>query len=112
MSIGGARSLTQTRGSEGRLVRSDAIAGGRALFANVAVVRGKRREPGQDEVKVMFIDVKKAEDWVELLDEFKKFGKYARLKRWLYGMRKAASGWEDDYARLVNDGFQRGRAAS
>ena len=35
------------------------------------------------------------------------------LKRWLYGMRKAASGWEDDYARrLVEDGFQRGRAAS
>ena len=28
-------------------------------------------------------------------------------------MRKAASGWEDDYARrLVEDGFQRGRAAS
>ena len=31
----------------------------------------------------------------------------------LYGLRKAASGWEDDNARmLVNDGFQRGRAAS
>ena len=45
--------------------------------------------------------------------EFQKFGKYARLKRWLYGMREAAFGWEDDYARrLVNDGFQRGRAAS
>ena len=43
----------------------------------------------------------------------KKFGRYAKLKRWLYGMRKAASGWEDDYARrLVEDGFQRGRAAS
>ena len=28
-------------------------------------------------------------------------------------MRKAASGWEDDYARrLVEDGFRRGRAAS
>ena len=28
-------------------------------------------------------------------------------------MRNAACGWEDDYARrLVNDGFQRGRAAS
>ena len=35
------------------------------------------------------------------------------MKRWLYGMRKAASGWEDDYARrLVEDGFRRGRAAS
>ena len=62
----------------------------------------------------MFIDVKKAhlyatcdeEEWVELLAEFKKFGKYAKLKRWLHGMRKAVSVWEDDYARrLVNDRF-------
>ena len=42
-----------------------------------------------------------------------KNGRYAKLKRWLYGMGTAASGWEDDYAgRLVEDGFQRGRAAS
>ena len=35
------------------------------------------------------------------------------LKRWLYGLRKAASRWKDDYARrLVEDGFRRGRAAS
>ena len=69
----------------------------------------------------MFIDVKKAhfnatcdeEEWVELLDEFKKFGKYAKLKRWIYGLRKVASGWEDGYTRsLVHDEFQRGRAAS
>ena len=50
---------------------------------------------------------------VELPDEFKKSGRYAKLKGWLYGMRKAASGWKDDYARrLVEDGFRRGRAAS
>ena len=80
-----------------------------------------RREQSQDEVKLMFIDVKQAhfngkydeQELVELLDEFKKFGKYAKLKRWLHGVRKAASGWEDDNARrLVNDVFQRGRAAS
>ena len=42
-----------------------------------------------------------------------KNGRYAKLKRWLYGMRQAASGWEDDTARrLVQDGFRRGRAAS
>ena len=36
-----------------------------------------------------------------------KIGRYAKLKRWLHGMRKVASGWEDDYARrLVEDGFQ------
>ena len=68
-----------------------------------------------------FVDVTKAhlsakcdeEEWVELPDEFRNFGRYAKLQRWLYGMRKAASGWEDDDARrLVEDGFRRGRAAS
>ena len=53
------------------------------------------------------------EEWVELPDEFEKFGKYARLKRCSNGMRKTASRWEDDCAgRLVNDGCQRGRATS
>ena len=53
------------------------------------------------------------EECVELPDEFKKCGRYAKLKRWLYGMRKAASDGEDDNARrLVEDGFRRGRAAS
>ena len=90
----------------------------KALFALVAGMREKRRAQGHDEVKLMFVDVKKAHrevrrEWVELPDEFKKIGRYAKLKRWLYGMRKAASGWEDDYARrLVEDGFRRGRAAS
>ena len=91
-----------------------------ALFAYFALAREKRREQGQQEVTLMFIDVTKAHfsakcggrlEWVELLDEFKMFGKCSTLKRWLYGVRKAASGWDDDCAmRLVNDGFQRGRA--
>ena len=50
----------------------------------------------------MFIDVRKAhlnarceeEEWVELPRECWKWGRYARLKRWLYGMRKAAVGCE------------------
>ena len=73
---------------------------------------------GEDEAKLMFIDVKKAQtrdkaEWVELPDDVKKFETYAKLKKWSYGLRMAASGWEDTYAaRLVNDGFQRGRAAS
>ena len=84
-------------------------------------MREKRRAQSHDELKIMFIDVKKAhlnarcgeEEWVELPGEFEKFWRYATLKRWLYGMRKAASGWEDDHARrLVEDGFRRGRAAS
>ena len=59
----------------------------------------------------MFINARCGEEeWVELPDEFETFWRYATLKRWLYGMRKAASGWEDDYARrLVEDGFRRGR---
>ena len=75
-----------------------------------------------DEVKLMFVDIKMDthlnakyddEEGVKLPDEFKKFERYAKLKRWLYGMRIAASGWEDDYTRrLVEDGFRRSRAAS
>ena len=39
--------------------------------------------------------------------------KYAKQKRWFFWNGKAASRWEDDRARrLVDDGFQRGRAAS
>ena len=53
----------------------------KALFAHVAGVREKRREQGQEEVKVMFVDAKKAhlntkcgeEEWVEPLNEFRQF---------------------------------------
>ena len=54
----------------------------------------------------MLFDARKAhlnalceeEEWVELPEEFWEHGKYARLTRWLYGMRKAAASWEEDYA--------------
>eukprot|EP00974_Lingulodinium_polyedra_P062883 6070082-Lingulodinium_polyedra.AAC.1 len=73
----------------------------------VAGERGRRRRRGLDEVKLMFID-----EWVELPSEFWKRGRYARLRRWLYGMRKAASGWEEDYAeKLKAEGFARGVGA-
>ena len=57
----------------------------------------------------MFIDVRKAhlnagckeEDWVELPEEFWEHGRYARLRRWLYGMRKPAAGWEEYYAEKM-----------
>ena len=40
------------------------------------------------------------------------WGRYAKLKKWLYGMRKAAAGWEEDYAKRLEDvGFRRGRGA-
>jgi len=93
----------------------------KALFALIAGERGRRRRRGMDEMKLMYIDVKKAhlnakcdeEEWVELPREFWEWGRYAKLKRWLYGMRKAASGWEDDYAnKLIGEGFIRGVGAS
>ena len=68
----------------------------------------------------MFVDVKKAhldarcyEEWVESVDECGKPGKCSKLRRWLYGMRRAVSGWEDNYARkLTMDGIRSGGAAS
>ena len=71
-------------------------------------------------VKVMFIDVKKAHlngrvkesefAYVQLPDEAG--GGVARLRRWLYGMRPAASAWEDDYVEhLTSAGFRRGKSA-
>ena len=92
----------------------------RVLFRIVAGMRGQRRRKGGEEVKLMFLDVRKAhlnaecneEEWVELPEEFWEWGKYARLRRWLYGMRKAAAGWEENYvSRLVGEGFRRGIGA-
>lgn len=68
----------------------------------------------------MYIGVEKAhlnvkreeQEWVVLPSEFWKCGKYAKLKRWLYGIRKAASGWEEDHAgELKAEGFARGVGA-
>ena len=90
------------------------------VFRMVAGVGGRRRRKGLAEVKLMFIDVRQAhlkavceeEEWVELPEEFWEHGKYATLRRWLYGMRKAAAGWEEDYAgKMVAEGFKRGRVA-
>ena len=53
-----------------------------------------------------------AQDDDSAAEEFWEFGRYARLRRWLYGIRKAASGWEEDYAkRFEAEGFIRGKAA-
>ena len=62
----------------------------------------------------MFIDVRKThlipvcneKVFVELPD-----GRVVRLKKWLYGMRKAASSWEEIYTeKFVEKGFQPGSA--
>lgn len=72
-------------------------------------------------VKLLFIDVKKARLNGRLGDDEFAFiqlppeagGGVGRLRRWLYGMRAAASAWEDEYvAKLISIGFLRGRSAS
>lgn len=71
-------------------------------------------------VKLLFIDVNKAHlngevtegeyEYIALPNEAG--GGVGRLKRWLYGMRPAASAWEDDYTAMMKEaGFDRGRAA-
>ena len=74
-----------TRGSEGRLVCGDATSGDKDSI--VCTRRRSAREetstgPGLGKTHVHLKAKNDEEEWVELLDEFKKFGKYAELKRW------------------------------
>ena len=79
------------------------------LLFKMSMVNPKK---GKLETKLMFIDVRKAhlipvcneKVFVELPD-----GRVVRLKKWLYGMRKAASSWEEFYTeKFVEKGFQPG----
>ena len=79
------------------------------LLFKMSIVNSKERKL---ETKLMFIDVLKAhvipvcneKVFVELPDE-----RVVRLKKWLYGMRKAASSWEEYYTeKFVQKGFQPG----
>ena len=79
-------------------------------------------QKGTKAPKLLFIDVCKAhlngiceqdDVYVQLPEEAGAEGKCGRLRRWLYGMRGAAQGWEDDYVKkLLGVGFKRGRAAA
>ena len=70
------------------------------MFRMTAWVRGWRMRRGAAEITLMSIDVRKAhlnaickeEEWVAFLEEFWQWGRYARLRRWLYGMREATAG--------------------
>jgi len=81
-------------------------------------VRRRRIDGRESNEKIMLIDVRKAhlnakcddEVSVELPSEANAPGKCGRLKRWLYGMRPAAKGWEKEYTeQLSSIGFVRGK---
>ena len=89
------------------------------LCRMTTAVRGVRRRRGKADVKLMHADVNKhlnaiceEKAWVELPEEFGRWGRYARMRRWLYGMRPAAQAWEEDYAaKMIGIGFARGLTA-
>ena len=71
--------------------------------------------------KLMFTDIKKAhlngklaeDEYAYVQLPLEAGGGVARLRRWLYGMRQAASTWEEDYAKRFDKiGFVRGRSAT
>ena len=72
-------------------------------------------------MRIMLVDVKKAhlngvcdkdDIYVELPEEAKAPGKCGKLTRWLYGMRQAARGWEDEYsAKFTSVGLMKGKAS-
>ena len=84
------------------------------LLLRASVVQGE----GEEETKLMFVDVRKAhlipqcdeEVFVRLPEEFG--NKVVRLRRWLYGMRKAANRWEEHYTKKLREaGFLQGVAS-
>ena len=92
----------------------------RMLFRMAMVDEEGQGRISKDPVKLMFIDIKKAHlngkvrddqyEYVSLKEEAG--GGVVRLRRWLYGMRQAASAWEEDYAeKLKMNDYERGLAA-
>jgi len=92
------------------------------LFQQAVTQNARNRSRGEEGLEFMLVDVKKAhlngfvgEDefaYIELPWRATKEGQCGRLRRWLYGMRQAASAWERDYSeKLVAMGFEKGIAA-
>jgi hypothetical protein len=92
------------------------------LFQKAAVENARNRARGKKGIKIMFVDVKKAhlngfleedeEAFVWLPAEANAGTKCGRLRRWLYGMRPAASAWEREYSDMLAEiGFTKGLAA-
>ena len=92
------------------------------LFRMAATSRQRRKNGKIERQKMMFIDVKKAHLYGKCGEDDKVYvsapmvwsrpGMCWRLKRWLYGMRPAASAWEADYSeKLVLFGMKKGVSA-
>jgi hypothetical protein len=92
------------------------------LFREAVRWQGRQARRGQEKVALCFVDVKKAHlngilkqgelAYVELPEQYAVPGMCGRLNRWLYGMRQAASAWEDDYVAKFRDaGFAQGKAS-
>ena len=92
------------------------------VFQKAVVENAQRRAKGQDGIKLMFVDVKKAHlygevpegeyVYIELPGEAGKEGKCGRLNKWLYGMRNAASAWEKHYSDTLEEmGFAKSKVA-
>ena len=87
------------------------------LLFRMARVKGSVGGNDKDgHVKLMYIDVKKAhlngevdyDDFAYITLPKEVGGGVGRLRRWLYGMRPAASAWEEHYAaNLKNEGYER-----
>ena len=92
------------------------------LFQQAVTQHALNKVNGEDGIKIMLIDVKKAHlngfvgkdecAYIELPWGVAKEGQCGRLRRWLYGMRQAAGAWERDYSeKLAEIGFAKGIAA-
>ena len=93
----------------------------RILFRMAVLDGAVRSDLSHGSVKVMFIDIKKAhlngkvaEDEYAYVQLPHEAGcGVGRLKRWLYGMRSAASAWEGEYSETLRQmGFVKGRSSS
>ena len=92
------------------------------LFRKAAAQKRVWRDGCWRKMKLMFIDVKKAhlngvvepheKVYVSPPEGCCRPGMCWRLRRWLYGMRPAASAWERDYTeKLIGIGFKAGKSA-
>ena len=95
----------------------------KAILMAAAACRWRRWQAGKEKDlwKLLFVDVKKAHTYakcddedafVELPEEDWEEGRCGKLRRWLYGMRGAAQGWERDYQmKMSGVGFVVGKSA-